>query len=112
MQQSATQIVCYISSIFLPSLITIRITSPLTFLESLSFYSPRFHQRNKGTKLTYIPGPLDDLLTNIQGGLDGGLDFLSIPSGDGAKKVKRAEDIPGAASKCSCRHFANQRAFR
>lgn len=28
------------------------------------------------------------------------MDFLSIPSGDGAKKAKRAEDIPGAASKC------------
>jgi len=47
----------------------------------------------------YSSDPLDDLLTNIQGGLRGGLDFLSIPSGSGAKKAKRAEDIPGAASK-------------
>ena len=47
----------------------------------------------------YSSDPLDDLLTNIQGGLRGGLDFLSIPSGSGAKKAKRAEDVPGAASK-------------
>jgi hypothetical protein len=43
--------------------------------------------------------PLDDLLTNIQGGLRGGLDFLSIPSGSGAEKAKRENDIPGATSK-------------
>ena len=57
------------------------------------------HQLAKGVMLTQISGPLDDLLTNIQGGLRGGLDFLSIPSGDGAEKAKRAEDIPGADSK-------------
>ncbi|CAD0106285.1 unnamed protein product [Aureobasidium uvarum] len=42
--------------------------------------------------------PLDDLLTNIKGGLEGGLDFLSLPSGDGANNVKRAEEIPDAAN--------------
>ncbi|KAK6005121.1 hypothetical protein QM012_007900 [Aureobasidium pullulans] len=43
--------------------------------------------------------PLDDLLTNIQGGTEGFEDFLSIPSGDGDNsKVKRAEDIPDAAN--------------
>jgi hypothetical protein len=29
------------------------------------------------------------------------LDFLSIPSGSGDKKVKREEDISGAAGRCS-----------
>lgn len=44
-------------------------------------------------------GPLDDLLTNVQGGLRGGLDFLSVPSGSGVEKAKRENDIPGATSK-------------
>ncbi|KAG9958247.1 hypothetical protein KCU61_g8515, partial [Aureobasidium melanogenum] len=42
---------------------------------------------------------IDDLLTNIKGGIQGFEDFLDIPSGDGASaKAKRAEDIPDAAS--------------
>lgn len=44
-------------------------------------------------------GQFDDLLTNFQGGTEGLEDFLDIPSGDGASdKVKRAKDIPDAAS--------------
>ncbi|KAH0390266.1 hypothetical protein KCU89_g15779, partial [Aureobasidium melanogenum] len=46
--------------------------------------------------------PIDDLLTNIKGGIQGFEDFLDIPSGDGASaKAKRAEDIPNAASEFS-----------
>ncbi|KAH0381900.1 hypothetical protein KCU92_g6785, partial [Aureobasidium melanogenum] len=46
--------------------------------------------------------PIDDLLTNIKGGIQGFEDFLDIPSGDGASaKAKRAEDIPDAASELS-----------
>lgn len=42
---------------------------------------------------------VDDLLTNIKGGIQGFEDFLDIPSGDGASaKAKRAEDIPDAAN--------------
>ncbi|KAG9582827.1 hypothetical protein KCU77_g11624, partial [Aureobasidium melanogenum] len=42
---------------------------------------------------------IDDLLTNIKGGIQGFEDFLDIPSGDGASaKAKRAEDIPDAAN--------------
>ncbi|THW01122.1 hypothetical protein D6C98_03432 [Aureobasidium pullulans] len=41
--------------------------------------------------------PLDDLLTNVQGGLRGGLDFLSIPSGSSDKKKR--DVIGDAASK-------------
>ncbi|THX76262.1 hypothetical protein D6D04_06890 [Aureobasidium pullulans] len=39
--------------------------------------------------------PLDDLLTNVQGGLRGGLDFLSIPSGSSDKKKR---DVIGDAA--------------
>ncbi|THY25584.1 hypothetical protein D6D02_00165 [Aureobasidium pullulans] len=40
--------------------------------------------------------PLDDLLTNVQGGLRGGLDFLSIPSGSSGKaKAKRDDAVIG-----------------
>jgi hypothetical protein len=57
----------------------------------------------KRTKLTYVKqDPIDDLLTNIKGGIQGFEDFLDIPSGDGASaKAKRAEDIPDAASELS-----------
>jgi len=96
MQQSATQTVCF--SLVIPSTIAnhyIRIFLPPTlYLSHLDYIA-----KARNPKLTHISGPLDDLLTNIQGGLRGGLDFLSIPSGSGAKKAKRAEDIPGAASK-------------
>ncbi|KAG2161604.1 hypothetical protein JADG_001343 [Aureobasidium aubasidani] len=46
-------------------------------------------------KLTYLEwtDPLDDLLTNVQGGLRGGLDFLSIPSG--SSKTKRDDAVIG-----------------
>ncbi|THX16888.1 hypothetical protein D6D17_02671 [Aureobasidium pullulans] len=48
-------------------------------------------------KLTYLEwtDPLDDLLTNVQGGLRGGLDFLSIPSGSSDKKKR---DVIGDAA--------------
>ncbi|TIA24886.1 hypothetical protein D6C81_02246 [Aureobasidium pullulans] len=37
--------------------------------------------------------PLDDLLTNVQGGLRGGLDFLSIPSGSSDKKKREMSSV-------------------
>ncbi|CAD0086924.1 unnamed protein product [Aureobasidium mustum] len=41
----------------------------------------------------------DSAIGDPNRGLRGGLDFLSIPSGDGASsKAKRAEDIPDAAN--------------
>jgi hypothetical protein len=61
---------------------------------------------------TNIPDVLDDLLTNVQGGLRGGLDFLSIPSGDSeTKKAKREEDIPGAAGKFSSSIAVERKGF-
>ncbi|CAD0081946.1 unnamed protein product [Aureobasidium vineae] len=40
----------------------------------------------------------DDAVVNSPNSLEGGLNFLSIHSGDGANQVKRAEDIPDAAN--------------
>jgi hypothetical protein len=96
MQQLAIQTVCLISSIS-PLQPTILHCLATRLLDTSSFHS--LCKQRKQIKLIYILDALDDLLTNIQGGLRGGLDFLSVPSGSGAAKAKRAEDIPGAASK-------------
>jgi hypothetical protein len=80
-------------------------SSPLAALNSI-FLICQCHRRTinvteekNQTKLTNISDALDDLLTNVQGGLRGGLDFLSIPSGDSETKKTKREGIPGAAGR-------------
>ena len=59
--------------------------------------SPHHHLLQQNLTYHEQPDPLDDLLTNVQGGLRGGLDFLSIPSGSSDKKKR--DVIGDAASK-------------
>ncbi|KAH0371024.1 hypothetical protein KCU65_g2246, partial [Aureobasidium melanogenum] len=56
-------------------------------------------QKKDGAAVGDPNNPIDDLLTNVKGGIQGFEDFLDVPSGDGASaKAKRAEDIPDAAN--------------
>ncbi|KAH0290815.1 hypothetical protein M436DRAFT_59856 [Aureobasidium namibiae CBS 147.97] len=71
-------------------------TASLVAIATYLLPSSLYLDQDMEIKLTHISDILDDLLTNIQGGLRGGLDFLSIPSGSGAKKAKRADS--GAAN--------------
>lgn len=67
----------------------------MLLLETLPVCCPSPHHHSLQQNLTYHeqPDPLDDLLTNVQGGLRGGLDFLSIPSG--SSKTKRDDAVIG-----------------